>query len=95
MEISFVQGCAFEAGKQFAQNYSREIEDGPSGSSNTQQLKSAVDETFQVNHLNEAAVGTPPTAWKKLLNLLQPVTSTNALKLSGFVSWERLLPFLP
>lgn len=76
LSLSFIQDCAFDAGKQFAQNYSRSIGSKiavpsnaqPLPSNDQQRLTSAVEETFnfKLSGLSGMAI---PESWKRIGNV--------------------------
>lgn len=76
--FSFIQDCAFDAGKQFAQNYSRSIGSKiavPSSnaqalpSNDQQRLTSAVEETFNFKLSGLSGSIAIPESWKRIGNV--------------------------
>nr|CAG4643302.1 EOG090X08BF [Ilyocryptus agilis] len=83
-------GSAFNAGRYFAQNYSRRMDDGKEKvlaarkwedanialpPNNTQRLKNAVEETFHLKLSNLSSVFALPHSWKRLGSLVVKPTS--------------------
>lgn len=87
-EIS-IQESAFDAGKQFAQNYSRAMIPPPvlvksTDPSNDQRLTRAVEETFKLSALSSMVL---PQTWKRLGNVLKIPSDTLSIR-------QILQPFL-
>lgn len=79
-----LQDSAFDAGKQFAQNYSRGMNNQPfemmvqsTDPSNHQRLTTAVEETFKLSGLSGMAQSLAlPQTWKRLGNVLKIPSDT-------------------